>query len=197
MTEPAPNQHGQVIGLVAIATMALPRAAALCTCAAHARHPSTSCLFQQQAVDVFLQKKKEKKPRGCATGPALGPPPNPLPSPVCDTPAFVTGRRKGEFSPLQLLQQARLMRPQPPFCCSMQNAFFQASCCDAVLSTARIVVYTVRILGHSLQVLLKSCDFSLAKDGTSFSPESGHFSLQKKTVKNVGFQLVLLPFAPF
>lgn len=111
MTEPAPNQHGQVIGLVAIATMALPRAAALCTCAAHARHPSTSCLFQQQAVDVFLQKKKkkkEKKPRGCATGPELGPPPNPLPSPVCDTPAFVTGRRKGEFSPLQFFSKLAL-----------------------------------------------------------------------------------------
>lgn len=61
MTEPAPKQHGQVIGLVAIATMALPRAAALCTCAAHARHPSTSCLSQQQAVDVFLHKKKEKE----------------------------------------------------------------------------------------------------------------------------------------
>lgn len=77
MTKPAPKQHGQVTDLAAIATTALPRAAALCTCAAHARHPSTSCLFQQQAVDVFREQKK--KPRGCATGPEHGPLPPPLP----------------------------------------------------------------------------------------------------------------------
>lgn len=39
--------------------------------------PSTSCLFQQQAVDVFREQKK--KPRGCATGPEHGPLPPPLP----------------------------------------------------------------------------------------------------------------------
>lgn len=60
MTKPAPKQHGQVTGLAAIATMALPRAAALCTCTAHARPPLTSCLFQQQAVDVFREQKRNR-----------------------------------------------------------------------------------------------------------------------------------------
>lgn len=49
-------------------------------------------------------------------------------------------------------------------------------------------MYTFRILGHSLHVLLKPfCDFSLAMDGASHLRVD--ISHHRETVKNVGLQL--------
>lgn len=155
-----PKQHGQVTGLAATAATALPWAAALCTCAAHARHPSTSCLFQQQAVDVFVWRKKETAWLCHRTRPrSFSPPPA---SPSVRHSCICYQEMKGESTSLHCNYLGKLaLRVHNHHSAAQCKIFFFFK---HLAATVHCKDCHVHFQGTSFQVLFNSfCNFSLAK----------------------------------
>lgn len=158
--------------MAATAATALPWAAALCTCAAHARHPSTSCLFQQQAVDVFVWRKKETAWLCHRTRPrSFSPPPA---SPSVRHSCICYQEMKGESTSLHCnyLGKLALRVHNHHSAAQCKMLFFFFSSILLRLSTARIVTCTFRALPFKC-FSTPSAIFHWPR-WRSFSPESGH-----------------------
>lgn len=177
-----PKQHGQVTGLAATAATALPWAAALCTCAAHARHPSTSCLFQQQAVDVFVWRKKETAWLCHRTRPrSFSPPPA---SPSVRHSCICYQEMKGESTSLHRNYLGKLAlrvhnHHSAAQCKMLFFFFFQASCCDCPLQGLSRAL-SGHFLSSAFQLLLQ---FFTGQDGVP-----SRLRVDILTVQNVGVQ---------